>query len=300
MSTNKQKVLVIVGPTASGKTALAIKLAKDFNGEIISADSRQVYQGLDIGTGKVTMEEMGGIPHHLLDVVNPTDTYTAADFVHDGKRAVEEIIVRCKLPIIAGGTFFFVDALLGKNLLPEVPPNPKLRAELEKMDTEALFTLLQEKDPERASSVDSRNRRRLIRSLEIIGTLGSVPKQQQDETYDALTLGIEIDKETLRQNIHARLVARVEGGMLEEVQNLHQNGLSYERLDALGLEYRYVSQYLQGKLTRKELITVLDAKIWQYAKRQMTWLKRDKSIVWIDVEDYKSIYEKVSTFLMPV
>lgn len=293
----KPKILVIVGPTASGKTALAIKLAKGFNGEVISADSRQVYRGLDMGTGKVTIKEMGGIPHHLLDIVDPGSTYTAAQFKEDGAQAITDISSRGKLPIIAGGTFFFVDALLGKNSFPEVEPNQTLRAELEKLNTETLFAQLTKKDPTRAAGIDQNNRRRLIRALEIIETLGTVPKTKTYTPYNFLTMGITLPKDALRKKIHTRLIERLDQGMIEEVSALRTKKVSDEWLTRLGLEYRYITEYLQGKLSKDELITVLDAKIWQYAKRQMTWLKRDTNIVWMDTNTYDAIHEKVSDFL---
>lgn len=278
----KPKVLVIVGPTASGKTSLSIQLAQKFNGEIISADSRQVYRGLDIGTGKVTKDEMQGIPHHLLDVADPKETYTVADFVRDSRNAIEEIQSRGKLPIIVGGTFLYVDSLLGKVSTPEVPPNPELRAQLETLSSKTLFLSLKEKDPERAQTIDAGNKRRLIRALEIIDAVGTVPKTEQQELYDALTIGISISREQLQENISKRLSERIENGMIEEVKSLYANGLSYERLAELGIEYKYTTDFLQNNITHDEMLKQIVTKSMQYAKRQMTWLKRNKSIQWFE------------------
>lgn len=280
---HKPKILVIVGPTASGKTSLSIKLAKEQNGEVISADSRQVYRGLDLGTGKVTQEEMDGVPHHLLDIADPKEIYTAADFVRDGRAAIADIISRGKLPIIVGGTFFYTDALLGRIVTPEVPPNPLLRAELEKLSAPELFEKLQALDPERAEHIDEHNPRRLERAIEIALALGKVPQLPTEEIYDARILGIKIDQETLHKNIHTRLLARLDAGMIDEVKRLHEKGLSYERMEDLGLEYRYIARHLKDELSYEEMVEILETKIRQFAKRQMTWLKRDKSIEWISV-----------------
>lgn len=294
---NLPKIIVIVGPTASGKTSLSIELAKRFNGEIISADSRQVYKGLDIGTGKVTQTEMQGIPHHLLDVAEPQNVYTVADYVRDGRIAMNDILSRGKLPIIVGGTFFYIDALLGAVSTPEVPPNVRLREELEKYSNEELFEILKEKDSERAENIDPSNQRRLIRAIEIASALGAVPKTQSVELYDALTLGIHIEKEDLLKNIHKRLVERIDAGMIEEVVSLHKSGLSYERMTELGIEYQYISEYLQDKITKDEMLTLIETKSWQYAKRQMTWLKRNENIQWVKKDDTEKIEGLVGEFV---
>ncbi len=293
----KPKVLVIVGPTASGKTSLSIELAKQRDGEVISADSRQVYRGLDLGTGKVTTEEMQGIPHHLLDVADPKQVYTVHEYVEAGRTAIKSIIERNHLPIIVGGSFFYVDALLGRVTLPPVPPNETLRKELDTVTTEELFKNLQERDPRRAQEIDKDNRPRLIRAIEISAALGAVPLPYTEPHYDALTIGIAIEKEALHKNIHERLITRMEAGMLEEVKQLHAHGLSYDRLESLGLEYRYLAQHLRGELPYCEMLTVLETKIRQFAKRQMTWLKRDSEIIWMDTSDKTGIMNLVQEFL---
>lgn len=278
---SKPKIIALVGPTASGKTNMAIELAKRFHGEVISADSRQVYRGLDIGSGKVTEAEMAGIPHHLLDVAEITDTYTAADFVRDAKAAIADIISRGKIPIIAGGTFFYLDLLRGKMQTAAVEPNPTLQAELEKMSTEELSQKLMAADPDRAATIDHSNRRRLIRSLEIIDSLGKVPAVQSlPSDYDWLVFGIEIDKEILNQRIEKRIHDRLKNGMIEEVQNLLAAEVDSKRLEDFGLEYRYLTKYLLQEISYEEMVEQLFAKSRQFAKRQRTWLKRDSSIIW--------------------
>lgn len=279
---HKPKAIAIVGPTASGKTALSITLAQHFNGEVISADSRQVYRGLDIGSAKVTVDEMQGIPHHLIDVVDPTVVYTGADFKRDGDRALTDITKRGNLPIVAGGSFFYLELLKGSMSSAPVPPNPTLRTELEQKTTAELFAELQTKDPKRAEVIDPDNRRRLIRALEIIDALGVVPEVLTvDLPYDWLTIGIDVPVDVLNERIHTRIISRLKIGMIEEVENLHQNGLSWDRLEAFGLEYRYIARYLQNQLTKEEMITELTNKSRQFAKRQRVWLKRDKTINWL-------------------
>jgi tRNA dimethylallyltransferase len=280
---SKPKVIAIVGPTASGKTSLSIDLATRFGGEVISADSRQVYRGMDLGTGKVTTDEMSGIPHHLIDIADPkTDTYTGADFVHDATVAIADITNRGRLPIIAGGTFFYLDLLRGLRTSAPVPPNETLRTELETKSTEKLSALLQSKDPRRATTIDHDNRRRLIRALEIIDGLGSVPETTITESpYDMLILGIDVPVDTLSERIHRRIIERIDQGMIEEIALLHSNGVSWERMASFGLEYRSIASHLQRRLTREQMIEELAAKTRQFAKRQRLWLKHDPSIVWL-------------------
>jgi len=295
----KPKIIAILGPTASGKTALAIELAKQINGEVISADSRQVYCGLDIGSGKVTQEEMQGIPHHLIDIIDPVDTYSGADFVRDAKAAVTDITARGKVPIIAGGTFFYVDLLRGKQSTAPVPQNLVLQAELETLSTEELISRLTTADPRRAATIDIKNRRRLIRALEIINSLGAVPEVATIESdYEWLIFGIDVPTEALNKRIEQRLHERLEHGMEAEVAHLLASGVPKERLINFGLEYRYLVQGHYHNLTYEQMTTELFAKIRQFAKRQRTWLKRDKEIAWksfpVNVGD---IAEETKAFL---
>ena len=275
------KVLAVVGPTASGKSELAIKLARRFGGEIISADSRQVYRGLDIGSGKVMKAEQKLIPHHLLDVTSPRKTFSGARYQVLAERALIQITKRGHLPIICGGSGQYVDAALGRLILPPVPPNSHWRRVLEKLSTEELFTRLQILDPRRATLIDRYNRRRLTRAIEVVKALGSVPELNRGEKYSVLLLGIKLAKDKLRRRIKIRLRRRWRKGLVEEVRNLHATGLSWHRLDELGLEYRWAAHYLQGQLTEKEVLKKLETEIWHYAKRQLTWFKRDLKINWI-------------------
>lgn len=276
----KQKILVIVGPTASGKSALAVALAQKFNGEIISADSRQVYRGLDIGTGKIMKREMFGVRHHLLNVSPPKRAFSADDFVRAARKAVDDISRRGKFPIIAGGTGFYIDALVGRIVLPDVPPNRGLRARLEKKTTAQLFAMLKKRDPRRALTIEPEHKRRLIRALEIAAALGKNPRQKMTEPYDALWIGIAPPMRGLEKKIARRLRARMKRGMAAEARRLHASGLSYRRMEELGLEYRSLARFLERKITREQMIQELDRAIRRYAKRQITYWKRNSNIHW--------------------
>jgi len=294
-----QKIIAIVGPTSSGKTSLSITLAKKYNGAVVSADSRQVYRGMDIGTGKVTKREMRGVPHYLLDVASPKRTFSAATYRQKARKAVGAIARSGKLPIICGGTGFYVDALLSRTFLPDVKPNPTLRKKWDAMETKDLFAMLTQKDPRRAARIDPHNKRRLVRALEIIATTGKpVPLASSalETDYRILFIGLRTNPEKLRRAIHDRLLARLRHGMIAEVRRLHEkNGMSWQRLDDLGLEYRYVSRYLRGLLAKQEMIAALEMEIQHYAKRQMTWFKRNSAIHWIT--DKKSADPLVEKFL---
>lgn len=286
------KIIVIVGPTASGKTALAIKLAEKFNGEIVSADSRQVYKGMDIGTGKVTKKEMAGIPHYLLDVASPRNTFTVAQYQKLGSAAIKKILSKGKMPIIVGGTGFYIDALLYNYSLPSVKQNPKLRRELEKKSAEELFEKLKQLDPARAEIIDRNNKVRLVRAIEIVlATKKPVPElklwqtREEKPQYNFLKIGVKIKPGKLKERIKKRLIARFKAGMIKEVERLRKSGLSWKKLDNFGLEYRFISRYLRGIISKKEMEEKLEQEIWKYSKRQMTWFKKDKEIKWVEKEN---------------
>ena len=278
----RPKIIVIVGPTASGKSDLAIKMAGNLNGEILSADSRQVYRGMDIGTGKVTRKEQRLAPHYLIDIANPSRQFTVSQFKRLAEKKIDEIIKRGKTPIICGGTGFYIDALMDNLNLPDVPPNKKLRAKLEKQSAEHLFNQLKKLDPKRAKTIDAKNKRRLIRAFEIIHDTGKpVPKIKKSGKYDAYWLGITWPKEILAKRIKQRLDRRFKQSMIAEIRKLRESGISWKRLYDFGLEYRWISLYLQNKITLQEMKDNLYHAIVQYSKRQMTWFKRNKNIHWI-------------------
>ncbi len=293
----KQKILVIVGPTASGKSALAVSLARKYNGEIISADSRQVYRGLDIGTGKVTKREMGNIPHHMLDVSSPKKAFSADDFVRAARRAIDDISRHGKLPIVAGGTGFYIDALIGRIALPDVPPNPALRARLEKKTAAQLFAMLKRRDPRRARTIEPKHKRRLIRALEIAAALGKSPSPRAAVPYDTLWLGIAPPLPELDEKIALRLRVRMKRGMISEAKRLHARGLSYKRMEELGLEYRSLARFLQGEITQEQMLEELKHAIRRYARKQIAYWKRNQNIEWFPSPASKEITTQVRKWL---
>lgn len=269
----KAKILLIAGPTASGKSSRAVEEAIARNGEIISVDSRQVYRTLDIGTEKISVEEMRGVPHHLINICDPKENYSAGDFVVDATRLIEDITLRGKLPILAGGTHFYFHALL-YGLPAIVDIDPELREELEKLPTEELATRVKNLDPRRAGELDPRNRRRLIRALEIIATKGAVPVRTKPElVYDTEWIIIDPPREVLRERIDTRLKTALERGLLEEVRRV-RGDVGNTRLNELGLEYRIVGEYLRGERSEDSMLPTLSAKLWQYARRQKAWLRK--------------------------
>ncbi len=292
------KILVILGQTATGKSDLAVKLAKKFNGEIISADSRQVYKGLDIGTGKITKVEMRGIPHHMIDIVSPKKTYTVAEWKKSTDKIMRDILNRNKLPIICGGTGFYIQSIVDDKDMPEVVPNKKLRKLLEKKTPQELSAILNEIDPERSKNIDLNNPVRLIRAIEIVEALGSVPKQKNKPAkYDFLQIGLKPTSFELKKRIKKRLLERVETGMIDEGKTLSEKGLSWKRMMELGLEYRYLALLLSKKITEEEFIEKLGSEIIKYSKRQMTWFKKDERIHWFKLNEITKVEKFVSKFL---
>jgi tRNA dimethylallyltransferase len=292
------KLVAVVGPTAAGKSDLAVHLAKKFNGEVVSADSRQVYRGLNIGTGKITKREMRGVRHHLLDVANPKRQFSVAQFKKLADLTIKDIASRNKLPILCGGSGFYISIVIDNITLPEVPPNKELRKKLEKKPAEELFAILEKLDPRRARNIDSNNPRRLIRSIEIASLIGNVPPfGKQQSNYNTLQIGIKTDPKVLRNKINKRLAARLKKGMIAEVKKLRASGISWKRFDELGLEYRYVAKFLRGELSKTEMKNLLEAEIWKYAKRQKQWFRRDKRIKWFDAREIAEIEKEIKRFL---
>ena len=275
---NKTRIVCIVGPTAVGKSDFAVTYAKKHNGEVISADSRQVYIGLDIGTGKITTKEMRGIRHHLLDVENPKKQFTVGKYKELAEKAIADIISRGKLPIICGGTGFYIDAVVRNITYPDVPKDTKLRKTLAKKTSEELFILLKKIDLKYAKSLNNsekHNPNRLMRSIEIATVLGKVPRIKKGASpYQIKWINLNLPKEKLIRRINLRLLKRLDGGMIQEVKKLHKNGLSWKRMEELGLEYRYIARFLQKKISKEEMIKLLQTEIWHYAKRQILWFKR--------------------------
>ncbi len=288
----KPKIIAVVGPTASGKSELAVKLAKKLGGEVLSVDSRQIYRGMDIGTGKIsgrwtkkdgkTIYLYKGVVHYGIDIASPKRQYSVAQFQKYGKKVITAILKRKKVPILCGGTAHWLDAVIYEQRFPKVKPNHTLRRKLEKLTAKQLYAKLTKLDPARAKKIDAKNPRRLIRAIEIITSTGkSIPKVKHGSPYTVKWIGIKTEPETLRNKIKLRLAQRIKNGMFHEIKILHKQGVSWQRMWNLGLEYRFGSLYLQNKMDKKETETKLEIAINQYSKRQMTWWKRNKNIIWL-------------------
>ena len=274
------KLIVIEGTNASGKSSLGVELASRFGGEIISADSRQVYERLDLGSGKITQEEMKGVPHHLLNVRKPGEFFSMADFQRLAYDAVDGILARGSLPFLVGGTGLYVDAVADGYTLSEKAPDHTLRARLETFDTPALYGMLREKLPD--TDVDPRNRHRVMRALERLEADDYCPPSKASR-FTLLKLGVTWPREILRQRIDERLEKRLAAGMVDEVKALLDEGVSEEFLVKLGLEYKYLAWYLTGKIGYGQMVEELGNAIKKFAKRQMTWFRRDPRIIWLDM-----------------
>jgi len=310
---SSNKVIVILGPTASGKTKLAVKLASKFNGEIISADSRQVYKGMDVGTGKDLEEYMVKVPasakatagrqgtmykapHHLIDVISPKSQFTVGRYQKMANKAIEDVIKREKLPIICGGTPFYIQSVVDGIVLPP-KTSSQIRSKLNKLTLKQLLVKLKKLDLQSYGQIDKKNRRRVQRAVEVC--LQTKKKfssftQIKKPDYEFLIIGLGKSRELIKKNSTKRLKHRIEKeGMINEVKNLHQQGVSWKRLDEFGLEYRWVSRYLQNKISYDEMFERLNNDILNFAKRQMTWFKRDKRIKWLaNIEQAQKLVDK--------
>ncbi|PIR98565.1 MAG: tRNA (adenosine(37)-N6)-dimethylallyltransferase MiaA [Candidatus Colwellbacteria bacterium CG10_big_fil_rev_8_21_14_0_10_41_28] len=306
------KILVILGPTCSGKSELAVSLAKKFNGEVISADSRQVYRGLDKSSSKVPgkwvisgvkrMFMYKGVRHHLVDITPLRRRFTVQQFKKKGKKAIKNILSRGKVPIIAGGTGFYLDALVYDLDIPRVPPNRKLRKELDNLSTDELYNRLKGLDPKSAKRVDPNNRVRIIRAIEIVVMTGSpIPEIDltgEEAPYETLQIGIKLPEDELKRRIHSVAKNRVNEGVVEEITQLHNKGVSWDRFIELGMEYRHIARYLKSSdITQDELRKALENEFWQYSRRQMVWFRRAKNITWIS--DPSEAVPIVQDFLSP-
>ena len=274
------KLIVIEGTNASGKSSLGVELASRFNGEIVSADSRQVYERLDLGSGKITPEEMKGVPHHLLNVRKPGEFFSMADFQRLSYEAIDDILARGRVPFLVGGTGLYVDAVADGYELSDRAPDQSLRAHLETFDTPALYDMLKEQLPD--TDIDPRNRHRVMRALERLAADDWKPMGKSPR-YTLLKLGVTWPREILKQRIDERLEKRLAEGMVDEVKAMLDEGISEEFLTKLGLEYKYLTWYLTGKIPYEQMVEELGNAIKKFAKRQMTWFRRDPRIRWLDM-----------------
>lgn len=284
------KPLVLFGPTAVGKTKLAIELAKKLNGEIISADSMQVYRGMNIGTAKPTLEERQGIPHHLIDIRNPDESWTVSDFVEQTNKLTDEIIRRDGVPIVVGGTGLYLWALLEGFSFPITPADKDLRAQLEKEQLSTLYARLSTIDPEAAKKIHPNDKKRIIRALEVYELTGKPISELQKRTKNSphlsvgnyTLIGIELPREELYARIEERVDSMIEKGLIEEVKGLLAKGYSKELLSFQALGYKEMVEYLDGKWTKEQMIEELKKRSRHFARRQMTWFRRFKNVKWFD------------------
>lgn len=279
-----QQLVVILGTNASGKSDLGIRLARHFGGQVVSADSRQVYRGLDLGTGKITPAQAATVKHHLIDVADVSETYSLARFQQAAVEAIDAIAAGGALPFLVGGTGLYISAIVEGYQLADVPPNEPLRAELECLPLPQLVARLEQADPEAARHVDLKNPRRVVRAIELaVAGHGHAAARRRSPRYDCLQLGLTWPRPVLAERIEQRLRERLAGGMIEEVAGLRARGVSDRRLEKLGLEYRFISRYLRGELGSLEALRVqLGTAIRQFAREQLTWFRRDARIIWLD------------------
>jgi len=288
MPHEKPKIIAIVGPTASGKTALAIELARRFNGEIISADSRQVYRGMDIGTAKPTYEELAAIPHHLIDIKNPDEEYTAAEYKQDAASAIRKILERRKIPFLVGGTGLYIKALIENLDIPPVKADPELRRKIEReIETDGLdaaFKKLVALDPDAESVVDPKNPRRVVRALEVALLTGkpfTAQRKSGTPEFSTLMIGLNPGAEILREQIDTRIDEMFRAGLAQETESLiARYSTSLPAFDSIG--YRETISYLKNVITLEEAIAQIKINTWRYAKRQMTWFRKQKNVHWVD------------------
>lgn len=290
------KILVIVGPTASGKTRMAVELAQRHNGEVISADSMQIYRTMDIGTAKPTQEEMGGIPHHMIDVADPEEDFSVARYVEMAAQCVDDVLARGKLPIVAGGTGLYIDSLLSGRTFASFSPDSALRGELEQELAEkggqAMLEALAQVDPEAAQRLHPNDHKRIIRALEVYRSTGKTITQHNRETqaipprYDALTIGLAFqDRQAMWRRIDQRVDEMVAAGLEDEVRRLLTSGISPKCTAMQAIGYKEFTQALSGEMTWQEAADVVKLRSRQYAKRQLTWFGRNPNTRWVRWDD---------------
>ena len=299
---SKPKVIVICGPTASGKTSLSIELAKKINGEIVSADSMQIYKDMDVGTAKTTPEEMQGIKHYLQDFVEPDKRYSVADYKVDAEKAIEEILSKGKTPIVVGGTGLYVDSLIYGIEYQEIRFDEKYRKELEdialKDGLETLYKKAQEIDPEAMKKISCNDKKRIMRVLEIYKATGKTKTEQEIESrkkevkYDYKVFAIDWEREKLYKRINKRVDIMIENGLIEEVENLLKKYKEFPTA-MQGLGYKEVVEYLNGYLTKEEMIYKIKQETRRYAKRQITWFRKNKQTIWIGPQDLQKILDEI-------
>lgn len=303
------KIIAVAGPTASGKTALSVKIAKELGGEIVSCDSMQIYKGMDIGTAKPSLEERCGVPHHMIDIISPDEKYNVVSYKRDAEAAIDDILKRGRVPVLAGGTGLYMDSVLSNTAFSENSSFSVARERLEKLfeekGREYIFEMLEKIDPEAAEKIHPNNTRRVIRALEIYETTGKTLTQaniesKRPEKYESLVIGLMWDRETLYERINERVERMMAEGLLKEVETLRKKGMKAEYTSMQAIGYKELFEYFEGNCTLEEAKEKIKQESRRYAKRQMTWLKRNKKINWLILQkDYNlnKIYEQSLTLI---
>lgn len=303
------KIIAVAGPTASGKTALSVKIAKELGGEIVSCDSMQIYKGMDIGTAKPSLEERCGVPHHMIDIISPDEKYNVVSYKRDAEAAIDDILKRGRVPVLAGGTGLYMDSVLSNTAFSENSSFSVARERLEKLfeekGREYIFEMLEKIDPEAAEKIHPNNTRRVIRALEIYETTGKTLTQaniesKRPEKYESLVIGLMWDRETLYERINERVERMMTEGLLKEVETLRKKGMKAEYTSMQAIGYKELFEYFEGNCTLEEAKEKIKQESRRYAKRQMTWLKRNKKINWLILQkDYNlnKIYEQSLTLI---
>lgn len=313
LSNKLPPLVIIAGPTATGKSALAIELAKRLRGSIISADSMQVYRGMDVGSAKVTAEEMQGIPHYLVDIADPDEEWNVVRFQHEAKKALSDIYAKGRLPFLVGGTGFYIQALLYDIDFTEMETDDAYRAQLEavaaKEGPDVLYRQLIQVDPESARQIHPHNVKRMIRALEFQKKSGKAislhneEQHQRSAAFDALFFVLTMDRQRLYERINERVDQMAENGLLQEVSALQQKGLTSQNVSMQGIGYKEVLQYLESKKPEadnplpEEVITRIKTDTRHFAKRQLTWFRREKNVIWVNLDEYAS-QEDVAAILL--
>ncbi len=306
--TNKKPLLVLTGPTAVGKTDLSISLAKAINGEIISADSMQVYRGMDIGSAKITQEEMDGVPHHLIDILNPEDEFNVMFFQEKCKEALEQIYAKGKIPILTGGTGFYIQAVLRDIDFTENPADTSYREELEKLalekGPEVLHEMLKEVDPKSAEAIHQNNVKRTIRALEYYHQTGNLisehneVEKEKESAYNSLYFVLNDDREKLYKNIDKRVEIMFEQGLVEEVKGLKAKGYHKDMVSMQGIGYKEILKALDGEMSLTDAKELIQKETRHFAKRQLTWFRREKDVCWLDKQRFDYDKNKILEYIL--
>lgn len=296
---DKDNLFILIGPTAIGKTALSVELAKRINGEIISADSMQIYKYMNIGSAKITKEEMENIPHHLIDIIFPNEDFTVADFKNNAVKLIKDINSRGKLPIVAGGTGLYINSLVYNLNFTQVAPNEEIRVKLEslgdKHGNEYLHQELEKIDIESAEKISVNDRKRIIRAIEIFEITGKPMSEHNKnfrvpvEDYNLVMIGLNMDRKELYNRINLRVDIMIEEGLVEEVNNLLKMGYNKELVSMQGIGYKEIIMYLEGNISLEKSIELIKQGSRNYAKRQLTWFRRDNRIKWVNVDKFSNL-----------